>query len=270
MGASWTELDTIAQLSVGMTVTPGEEPGMHSLSVCVYAGGCFVSEFDPALLQADGNRVLALEHRFIGDDYCVYERFLSSNATISMRSTPSAVFWSNDDFDLSSKTVRMSRASELNRDKERVQTIRFSSNFKSDMTVFMGGINTGLLVSRNKGRHFNMVWSADNTMVSEIRLSPDYATDNTIAVLVEAPPESGNRHSKVFVSTQGGDPGTFKRLKSSRSQYMNLAILSGPKSSSGLTIILVREDGKVFVNTRGLDGVVRLVLPAEELSGGVG
>eukprot|EP00039_Didymoeca_costata_P003431 m.67655 g.67655 ORF g.67655 m.67655 type:complete len:756 (+) comp11905_c0_seq1:92-2359(+) len=248
MGDSWTELDTLARLIIGVSTTAGDINNKNKINVdlCTYTDGCFTANIDVSLLK--DNTSAHIPHKkwsTSGTRYTLLERSpnytqdgVSLYAYYSKASVPFVERC--DDQGCNNIQLPVFKGVKAS-DMDRVFTIRFSPNFAQDNIVYAGGSNTGLAMSDDGGKQFTMLWNALNRSVVQVTLSPTFAEDDTMAVLIT---EESNRNSDwkvdIYISQNRGE--TWTLLDSG--PYMSVMV----STRQGLTVVALKTNGNVYVN----------------------
>jgi len=140
----------------------------------------------------------------------------------------------------------------------KVHVIKYSPNFETDGTMFIGGLNIGICRSTDYGLTFETIFSVydelPNAMVVKLIISPDYATDRLLAALVINGPKG---ISTVFISKNSGS--TWKQIEEEKKRYIqkkdksqltniSFTIDNKPKQFSKYSLVGVLNNGSIQVS----------------------
>eukprot|EP00588_Corethron_pennatum_P009244 CAMPEP_0194272436 /NCGR_PEP_ID=MMETSP0169-20130528/6008_1 /TAXON_ID=218684 /ORGANISM="Corethron pennatum, Strain L29A3" /LENGTH=791 /DNA_ID=CAMNT_0039015101 /DNA_START=306 /DNA_END=2678 /DNA_ORIENTATION=+ len=275
-GKSWKELDTITHTITGMSVTKASGQHVH-LSVGTYHGFCWTGVVDLKQLLHGINPVLpngSMKQLVIPPPFQpgeTYNRVVFSptvkDTEIAFYTIPfsnkddyrsNAIFRSTDGFEgglyidpaINPNTSLVELPTLRESGTVKVHVIKYSPNFETDGTVFIGGLNIGICRSTDYGLTFETIFSVynevPNTMVVKLIISPDYARDRLLAALVINVPE---RNTVVFISKSSGS--TWKQIR--RNEKIKLTNISFTinnqhKRFSKYSLVGILKDGSIRVS----------------------
>jgi len=276
-GKSWKELDTITHTITGMSVTKASGQHVH-LSVGTYHGFCWTGVVDLQKLLHGTNPVLpngfmkqlVIPPPFPPDE--TYNRVVFSptvkDTEIAFYTIPfshtdnfyrsNAIFRSTDGFAsglyinpaINPNTSLVELPTLRESGTVKVHVIKYSPNFETDGTVFIGGLNIGICRSTDYGLTFETIFSVynevPNAMVVKLIISPDYARDRLLAALVINVPE---RNTVVFISKSSGS--TWKQIRSNEEiklTNISFTINNQHKRFSKYSLVGILKDGSIRVS----------------------
>lgn len=180
---------------------------------------------------------------------------LSAVAGSIWRSTDGFASWSN----MSLVSLPPPLGVELKKDVGvvKVHAIEYSPDFKDDGTLFVGGLGVGISRSNDSGLTFESVFNPYttmdvNTQVSQIIVSPKFATDRTVYAHLTEGKSNQPKVNHVYVSRDAGS--TWAESGAGFSDGMlsiTVTVDHNPKRSGEFALVGVRADGSVVVSRRG-------------------
>lgn len=274
-GQKWKYLDTLSGQITGLSLGPSNGDGYYYLDFCTYGQGCFGGRVQ---IAAKENQAQALARSKTLQTPLGWEN-QDSSRDVYYEIVAVSPDHQQDAIVLRS-TSRKSNAERLEKSHDNFQTthhfvdipllptfagtvvtsviheIAFSPDFNNDKTIYVAGNGIGLAVSTDKADSFSFLHdprnSNDDGTIIAIAFSPNFAQDNTMAILVDynlyQQGEESMKHknsAKVFLSRNRGQ--NFFAISEQTHQWTHLVSLQSKQDPSKCVLVAVHVDGKLRV-----------------------
>ena len=255
-GNTWQHLDTISGWITGLSVGPTHNDGMYVLDFCTYVKGCYGGQIQ---INSDQEQIVnpqelvqlpELYETEIHPSLAVspYEKGFALKSTSRMSNQERLWVTHHNFYDDLEHFIEVP-ALDPNI-KTIVHQIVFAPISNSTQKIYVCGSNIGLALSTdNIGTSFESLWEpptagpdaiGTNGTVTKIAVSPQFVTDQTIAVLVDITDDDNDNmvSSHVFISFDQGK--TFRRMTSEAQPWTNILFFI---DNDVLLLMSVEQDG---------------------------